>query len=89
MGELHAGIGQRQQEERRGYQHGGRRDGGADRDTIYGGTGNDMLNGGAGNDTYLFGRGSGKDTISTYDDTVGKIDTVQLGAGVDLAKART
>ena len=51
-------------------------------DTIDGGLGNDTLDGGAGNDTYLFGKGSGKDTISAYDGTVGKIDLIQLGAGV-------
>jgi Ca2+-binding RTX toxin-like protein len=34
----------------------------------------------AGNDTYLFGKGSGKDTISAYDGTVGKVDLIQLGA---------
>jgi Ca2+-binding RTX toxin-like protein len=51
-------------------------------DTLDGGAGNDMLDGGAGNDTYLFGRGSGKDTISAYDATAGKIDVIQLGAGV-------
>jgi Ca2+-binding RTX toxin-like protein len=51
-------------------------------DTLDGGTGSDMLDGGSGNDIYLFGRGSGKDTISAYDSTVGKLDVIQLGAGV-------
>ncbi|MEQ9106467.1 MAG: calcium-binding protein [Limnobacter sp.] len=66
-------------------------DGGAGDDTLYGDTGNDTLDGGAGddtlygdtgNDTYLFGKGSGKDTLFNYDDTVGKLDVIQLGAGV-------
>ena len=35
-----------------------------------------------GNDVYLFGRGSGTDTISAYDTTVGKVDAIELGAGV-------
>ena len=54
----------------------------AGNDTLDGGIGNDTLDGGAGNDTYLFGKGSGKDTISAYDGTVGKVDLIQLGADV-------
>ena len=59
--------------------------------TLIGGSGNDQLNGGAGNDkmvgdtgndTYVFGKGSGQDTINSYDTTVGKIDTVQFDATV-------
>jgi Ca2+-binding RTX toxin-like protein len=65
-----------------GGTHNDRLDGGAGNDTLDGGAGNDMLDGGAGNDTYLFGRGSGKDTISAYDTTASKIDVIQLGAGV-------
>ena len=38
--------------------------------------------GGAGNDTYFFGKGSGQDTVNSYDTTVGKIDTVQFDASV-------
>ncbi len=56
--------------------------GGAGSDTLDGGAGNDMLDGGAGNDTYLFGRSAGKDTISGYDSTAGKLDTIQLGSDV-------
>ena len=68
--------------------------GGTGNDTLYGqagndildgGAGNDTLDGGAGNDTYLFGKGSGKDTISAYDGTAGKLDVVQLGAGITAA----
>uniref|UniRef100_UPI0015E398AC calcium-binding protein n=1 Tax=Methylibium rhizosphaerae TaxID=2570323 RepID=UPI0015E398AC len=43
------------------------------------------LDGSTGNDTYLFGRGSGKDTINSYDTTAGKLDVVQLGAGITPA----
>ncbi|MBX8617208.1 calcium-binding protein [Pseudomonas cichorii] len=61
--------------------------GGAGNDTLYGyggddvldgGVGNDRLDGGSGNDTYLFGAGSGEDTVSAYDPTQNKVDTVQL-----------
>ncbi|MBX8602609.1 calcium-binding protein [Pseudomonas cichorii] len=61
--------------------------GGAGNDTLYGyggddvldgGVGNDRLDGGSGNDTYLFGAGSGQDTVSAYDPTQNKVDTVQL-----------
>ncbi|MBU3696300.1 calcium-binding protein [Dechloromonas sp.] len=51
-------------------------------DTLDGGAGNDTLDGGAGNDTYLFGFGSGNDTISAYDGTAGKVDVIQLGSGI-------
>ncbi|WUR14695.1 calcium-binding protein [[Empedobacter] haloabium] len=57
----------------------------AGNDTIDGGSGNDTLDGGAGNDAYLFGRGAGKDTISGYDSTAGKLDVIQLGAGIAAA----
>lgn len=51
-------------------------------DVIDGGAGNDIIYGGTGNDTYLFGPGSGNDTISEYDTTAGNIDTVQLASGL-------
>jgi len=41
-----------------------------------------VLTGGAGNDTYIFGKGSGQDTVSSYDTTAGKFDTVQFDATV-------
>ncbi|WP_166764569.1 calcium-binding protein, partial [Xanthomonas arboricola] len=50
-------------------------DGGVGNDTLYGGAGTDRLDGGAGDDylsgdagsdVYLFGRGSGRDTVSNY-----------------------
>ncbi|WP_304440714.1 calcium-binding protein, partial [Rhizobacter sp. Root1221] len=59
--------------------------GNAGDDTLDGGAGNDTLDGGAGSDTYLFGRGSGVDFISAYDTTAGKLDVVQLGAGITPA----
>ncbi len=50
-------------------------------DSLDGGSGNDLLDGGTGNDTYLFGKGSGQDTLYyAYDGTVGKVDTVKLTA---------
>ncbi|MBW8849085.1 MAG: RTX toxin, partial [Burkholderiales bacterium] len=57
--------------------------GGNGDDTLDGGTGNDWLDGGYGNNTYLFGRGDGQDNIATtYDTTGGKLNTVQLKAGL-------
>ena len=56
--------------------------GNAGNDTLNGGAGNDRLEGDTGNDTYLFGTGSGQDTIYDYDSTTGNIDTVQLGEGI-------
>jgi Ca2+-binding RTX toxin-like protein len=53
--------------------------GGAGDDVLEGGTGNDRLDGGSGDDTYVFGKGSGQDTIYyAYEDRVGKLDTVIL-----------
>ncbi|WP_019740298.1 calcium-binding protein, partial [Pseudomonas savastanoi] len=44
-----------------------------------GGAGNDRLDGGAGDDTYLFGKGSGQDTIYYANETrAGKVDQVKL-----------
>ena len=67
--------------------------GGAGVDRLYGGAGNDTLNGGSGNDqlygnsgadTYLFGRGSGSDTIYDYDwrGVRDQADTILLGSGI-------
>ena len=56
--------------------------GGNKNDVLDGGAGNDTLDGGAGNDTYLFGRGSGQDTLSSYESTSGKLDVIQLGAEI-------
>jgi Ca2+-binding RTX toxin-like protein/pimeloyl-ACP methyl ester carboxylesterase len=52
--------------------------GGAGDDTLDGGAGSDYLDGGNGNDCYFFRRGNGNDTISNYDSTTGRIDTLVL-----------
>ena len=64
--------------------------GGGGRDTISGGTEEDELSGGNGNDTIVGGPdpdllsgGAGRDTINARD---GVRDTVECGAGVDLAR---
>jgi Ca2+-binding RTX toxin-like protein len=62
--------------------------GGSGNDRLDGGTGNDYLSGGAGNDVYLFGRGSGYDRINNWDDTAGRRDIVQFGAGITAADIR-
>ncbi|MDD2893964.1 MAG: VCBS domain-containing protein, partial [Halothiobacillaceae bacterium] len=54
-------------------------------DKLDGGAGNDYLDGGYGNDTYLFGRESGQDSISEWDDTAGNVDRVEFGAEVTSA----
>ncbi|WP_421868951.1 calcium-binding protein [Motiliproteus sp.] len=51
-------------------------------DTLDGGAGDDYLDGGDGNDTYLFGRGSGSDSIYDYDSTPGNLDVVRFTEGV-------
>ncbi|MGH8624470.1 MAG: calcium-binding protein [Gammaproteobacteria bacterium] len=66
--------------------------GGFGNDILDGGAGNDTLNGGGGdvvwwatngNDTYLFGRGSGQDTITDYDTTAaGDVDTIVFKPGI-------
>ena len=56
--------------------------GGGGNDTLDGGAGNDWLDGGAGNDTYLFGRGSGADTIWAYELNSNKVDVLQMASGI-------
>ena len=56
--------------------------GGDGYDVLEGGAGNDRINGSTGNDTYIFGKGSGQDTVNSYDTTVGKLDAVQFDATV-------
>ncbi|OYY73521.1 MAG: hypothetical protein B7Y40_09150 [Gammaproteobacteria bacterium 28-57-27] len=72
-------------------------EGGAGNDTLYasngadtldGGTGDDRLDGGQGNDTYLFGLGSGHDTIWDYDNTAGVNDNIRLGEGITAQDLR-
>jgi Ca2+-binding RTX toxin-like protein len=53
-------------------------DGGAGDDTLYGGWDGYFGFAGAGNDTYVFGRGSGNDTIYDHDTTAGNADTLRL-----------
>ncbi len=54
-------------------------DGGPGDDRMGGGEDNDILVGGEGYDVYLFDRGSGQDTVNSYDTTEGKIDAVEFG----------
>lgn len=56
----------------------------ASNDRLDGGAGNDFLSGGLGADTYLFGKGSGQDTVGNSDtDAVGvNADTILLGTGI-------
>lgn len=68
--------------------------GGAGNDTLDGGSENDSLNGGAGADVYLFGIGSGQDTVLNYDsDAIGtNADTILLGSDIttnDVVLSRT
>jgi Ca2+-binding RTX toxin-like protein len=65
--------------------------GGDGTDTLYGSKGNDVLDGGAGddflsaytgNDTFVFGLGSGNDTIDQYDGDAGRHDVILLGSGI-------
>lgn len=51
-------------------------------DVLRGDAGNDVLDGGSGNDTYVFGRGSGQDTIMTQTATAQDTDTIALGDGI-------
>ncbi len=57
--------------------------GGPGTDLLDGGPGNDSMEGGPGPDIYLFGRGSGQDTIQDTDATPGMIDAIQVAS--DLA----
>ncbi len=66
--------------------------GGEGNDQLIGAEGNDMLDGGAGNDTleggsgadiYLFGRGSGQDTVYEYDTALNVKDVLDFGVGRD------
>ena len=57
-------------------------------DTLTGGVGNDYLKGGAGNDVYVFGRGFGQDTLSSYDTAAGKLDTIEFADGLSPDEVR-
>ena len=54
-------------------------------DLLDGGAGNDVLSGGDGSDTYTFGVGAGNDNLDNFDTSVGRIDTVAVGAGLVLS----
>ncbi|TLY41158.1 MAG: hypothetical protein E6K59_09815, partial [Nitrospirae bacterium] len=59
--------------------------GGPGDDLLDGGAGNDLLAGGPGNDTYLFGRGSGQDTIDTISDSGNfgtEVNVIQMAEGI-------
>lgn len=58
--------------------------GGTGTDTLDGGAGDDILDGGEGADVYLFGRGSGQDTIQPFfpDVAAPAVDTVHLAADI-------
>jgi trimeric autotransporter adhesin len=58
--------------------------GGAGDDLLSGGAGDDTLSGGAGSDTYRFGIGSGHDTITNYDTSIGRFDSLLLGGGIGI-----
>ncbi len=51
-------------------------------DILDGGAGNDYLNGGTGDDIYLFGHGSGQDTVFDHDEAPGNVDTILMADGV-------
>jgi Ca2+-binding RTX toxin-like protein len=66
--------------------------GGAGDDVIDGGSGNDLLYGNSGSDTYLFGRGSGQDTIDNFDADPARLDVVESRPDVkeqDVALSRS
>ena len=50
-------------------------------DILDGGFGNDYLEGGVGSDTYIFGRKFGEDTVSNYDASEGRKDTIRFTDG--------
>lgn len=58
--------------------------GGAGTDRLDGGAGDDYLSGDAGSDVYLFGRGSGRDTVSNYHST-GEEDLILIADDLSAA----
>jgi Ca2+-binding RTX toxin-like protein len=54
-------------------------------DVIDGAAGNDTLSGREGSDTYLFGRGSGSDSVADQDPQRGGGDRLLLGAGIAVS----
>ncbi len=59
--------------------------GGDGNDVLSGGAGDDTLAGGSGSDTYLFNLGDGNDTINDHDDSVGRLDVLQFGPGIEAS----
>jgi len=57
-------------------------------DLLDGGPGNDYLDAGSGNNTYAFGLGDGTDRIDSFDWTAGKLNTLELKAGIAPAEVR-
>lgn len=57
----------------------------AGNDRLIGGPGNDTLSGGAGNDVFEFGLGGGVDTVDALDHGLGRLDVIELGAGITPA----
>ena len=65
--------------------------GGFGDDLLDGGAGDDLMDGGVGSDTFLFGRGSGHDTISSFERAHDEVDTVRFHPGIlqsDVVLAR-
>ena len=65
--------------------------GGDGADVLDGGAGSDFMQGNLGGDVYLFGRGSGQDTLQENGDIKGAPDVIRIGAGVapgDMALRR-
>ncbi|XXQ68217.1 calcium-binding protein [Neisseriaceae bacterium B1] len=56
--------------------------GGEGNDILIGGSDNDYLDGGVGSDTYVFGQNFGKDTISNYDVSANRNDTIHFTDGI-------
>jgi Ca2+-binding RTX toxin-like protein len=57
--------------------------GGQGVDTINGGYGNDYLEGGTGSDVYYFNLGDGQDVINENSESLGDIDVLHFGEGID------
>jgi Ca2+-binding RTX toxin-like protein len=62
--------------------------GGTGNDIIVGGTGDDTLSGGVGDDVYQFSLGDGQDTITNYDSSSTRIDSIEFQPGIDEVDVR-
>jgi len=54
----------------------------AGNDRLIGGPGNDTLTGGPGDDVFVFGLGGGADSIDALDYGPGRMDAIEIGAGI-------